>query len=191
MSLAAPNITVSFFDHAVSIERSPLSPTQRRRFGNRLKRLHAYLGELKPRHYDHDSLVSELDTKAPCGSIACAFGHAVVSGKFKGIHTVAEVRRGVKPDEKGRVHDYNLTYKVIDKPGLKQFLKAEGLKLDEGSSIDNFGTTADAYFGPGAWAAIFDTKGYQWHGRGRATKTNVRKRIAQVAAKAYGVKVAK
>lgn len=195
MSLIAPNITVANdYDNDsknVTIERSPLPYNDRRRFGSRLKRLHAHLGTLKPSQYNHDSLVDALNPKAPaCGSIACAFGHAVISEKFKGLHTTVTLKPNAVIDSKGRVSDDDLKFKVIDQPGLKRYLKAAGLKVCENSDLDDFSTAADAYFGPGAWNAIFDTEAYPWSGKGAATKAVVRKRIKDMAEKAYGVKVA-
>lgn len=197
MRLAAPNITIIDGRHT-KVTRSDLSYNDRRRFGNRLKRLYNYLGTLKPSQYNHDSLVTSLTPKAPaCGTIACAFGHAVASGQFKGLPMTAHVRRGAKPDEKGLFDESDISFKV-QKAAVRselKVLKGRGAKQDCDSfyhdmSRVNSETAADTYFGPGAWANIFDIDAYPWFGNGRATKAVVMRRIKTIAEKAYGVNVA-
>jgi hypothetical protein len=193
MRLAAPNITL-VDGRVTKVTRSALPYNDRRRFGNRLRRLYAYLGGLKPSQYNHDSLVSGLAPKAPaCGTIACAFGHAVTSGKFKDIPMAYSLRRGAKPDAKGMFDETDINYRV-QKSAVRQEVKARGLKPDtegfyHGMNSINSETAADAYFGPGAWANIFDIDAYPWSGNGKATKAVVMRRIKDIAEKAYGVKV--
>lgn len=61
--------------------------TQPRTFAKRLDTLHALIKGLKPRQYNHASFVESGTLSPPntCGTVGCALGHAVVSGKFKNL----------------------------------------------------------------------------------------------------------
>lgn len=61
--------------------------TTKRTFANRLDTLHTLLKGLKPSQYDHSIYISAATLSPPntCGTVGCALGHAVVSGKFKNL----------------------------------------------------------------------------------------------------------
>ena len=199
MRLVAPNIRV-FSGLIESVTLSSLPAIERRRFGKRLVKLHKYLGSLKPAQYNHGSLVTTLGpTPTACGTVACAFGHAVLSGEFKDIPVTASVKRGVKPDADGKFEDNDITFKAlkglvrseINRLGVPVEVNASGLYTD-GAGIDTK-TAADVYFGPGAWKYIFDVDAYPWHNGyfndNRTSKAIVMRRIRAIAKNAYGVEV--
>lgn len=191
MGLSNSNLVQDYDNNGrktLTVTRSTLPYEQRRRFGNRLRRLHAYLGTLKPQQYDHDALVTDLPSeKAPsCGTVACAFGHAVTSGKFKDIPATAYVPRNVKPDAKGLYHENDIHYKVL-KASVTAHLKANG--IDREGHYPNMELAADSYFGPGAWDNIFDICAFSYCGSGGKVLKTVRQRIKTIAEKHYGVKV--
>lgn len=189
MGIFASNATVIFDGYSsranVQITKSPLPYNDRRRFGNRLKRLYAYLGTLRAENYNHSTLAERINVKHPCGSVACAFGHAVISEKFKGLQARYRIYGDAKTDANGAVCDYNFEFDVISESAIREAVQAIGCTLenDEG---DTMSAAADAYFGPGAWEVIFDEGAYVWDS---ATKRAVMNRIAKLAEKAYGVKV--
>ena len=59
----------------------------KRTIANRLKTLHSLLKGLKPRQYDHSIYYINTARSNPktCGTVGCALGHAVTSGKFRNL----------------------------------------------------------------------------------------------------------
>lgn len=152
-----------------------LTAEQRLMFGQRLERLHNYLKKVK--HYQHESLVEEANTKHPCQSTACAFGHAVVSGLFPEIK--ARFRWSKKQIEadgtvSGTVMDFKTLYGQLRK--MEQF----------DYSVTDMEAAADEFFGPGVWNVIFEYDAYGRHGVHNVTKATVLKRIRNVAEKGFG-----
>lgn len=188
MPLLAPNIDTT--GPFIKVSRSPLDYNSRRRYGNRLKRLHKVLGEIKPKNYNHSNLVTRLAAKPEpeqCGSVACAYGHAVVSGKFKGLLTKAVISKNAKPDENGFIYTGSIDYRLTSKVALREAIAKTGSQMYSFDSENDADVQADAYFGPGTWDSIFETNAYNKYS-GYVTLFEVRKRIKLVAEKAYGIK---
>lgn len=111
------------------------SPRDKRTYGTRLLKLRDYLKSRSDGKYNHLNLVSRCNASHPCQSVACAFGHAVISGKFHGL-------RHLKLDSRDIVR--------------------RGRNLDSWGKFINTEAEADAFFGPSTWDAIFGT--WSWFG---------------------------
>lgn len=186
--LNAPNIVTHSWNGTFRVEQSPLPYNDRRRFGARLKRLYQHLKSLPKDRYDHRVLVKSFDAepKTPkCGSVACAFGHAVVSGKFKGLGMTVRPKARAKLID-GKYREDDLVYKVLG-PQVRAAIKELGVFRDRGGAV-GAKEAADVYFGPGSWRAIFE---YDALGHFEPTKAEVMARIAVIAKGAYGVDVKK
>lgn len=189
--LHAPNIQNDKWYGTIKVEKSPLPYNDRRRFGSRLKRLHQLLKSLPPSRYDHRLLVSKYapveEKKPACGSVACAFGHAAVSGQFKDLPVLVRPKVRAKPYSDGSFNNDDLVYKV-DHKAIRDEIKRRGFaKIAGGVGMKS---AADIYFGPGSWNAIFEFDAVGSAGVD-ITKTMVMNRIKLVAKNAYGVDVAK
>ena len=182
--------------------RAPYDYNTRRRFGRRLAALHRYLSTIPSSHYNHSSLAESYDKANPCGSVACAFGHAVVSGKFPNILAKFKVDSYKNFDGDTEV---DITFSTKNAPKIYRSLRdvlgsVEKLNVAYAHSTynsalsvrditDDVEFSADEYFGPGAWATIFNGDSYGNAWQVKVTKAVVLKRIAKVAKNCYGVDV--
>ena len=152
---------------------SNLTPQKRRTFANRLLRLRDYLKTVKDSKYDHCSLVEGVDKKHPCGTTACAMGHAVVSGKFPKLNARL---RGGSFETHCDVNVFITPEDVVDNKTGKEF---------------NAAIRANKYFGPKSWREIFDDGGQYRHSNGdiiwNVTRKNVIARMTQFVKERYGV----
>lgn len=197
MSFNHLNVTPSGILNAT---RAPFDYNTRRRFGRRLLALHTYLSAVPSSHYKHQHLASKVVKDQPCGAVACAFGHAVVSGKFPNILATYKAKfddKGIAVVESAWVPEVSVTFKTKkDRTILTRLKKLLGdnirdydfYALDLDDIKDDMRFPADEYFGPGAWDTIFDLDAYGFD-RKAINKAKVMKRIADVAEKVYGVKL--
>jgi hypothetical protein len=165
-----------------------LSARQRKTFGNRLLKLAAYLSKLPSKNYNHAYLVETIHAKKPaCGAVACAFGHAVISGQFKDINVRAKFKFNPE-DNICEMYRDEIDFEVKNVKKLAERLNAldrEKIYKPEYISEDNMENPADVYFGPGTWDAVFDECAYTI---GYPKKSVVVNRIRKLADKCYGVK---
>lgn len=147
---------------------SNLTPQQRRTFANRLLRLRDYLKTVKDSKYEHECLVSGVDPKHPCGTSACAMGHAVVSGKFPAM--------GLRVQGGFAGYDVSRGF-YVDPDIIVSVRNGKAVKVNY---------HANKHFGPKAWQQIFDAgDNYDWEKQ--VTRTTVINRITQFVKERYGV----
>lgn len=133
--------------------------TQPSTYGKRLLKLRDHLKTLKPEQYRHVLYVTSYDGH-PCGTVACAFGHAVASRIFHGLRHLA------------------ITHGKAEK-GVCPYLFKKTKYGDRDISVRN---EAENFFGPGAIDLIFGLSAY---GNVRQpVLTDVIKRIEVVVASA-------
>lgn len=113
-------------------KRSDLPAAERAVFRERLLKLAGYLRKLPKGRYNHSNFITSMN---PCGTVACAFGHAVDSKLFPDI--------GLFPDINHSSGHWELV----------------SLDAKEGWRTENY---AD-YFGPRAYADAFSTYAYGHH----------------------------
>lgn len=115
---------------------------QNQRYAERLTKLRDYIAALPANRYNHDELVETLG-KEPCGTVACAFGHAIANKNtlFPGLRPIkVSVSYPDQPWEEQGVH-----YNFPDLPNDK-YADAE--------------EWANYYFGPGSWSNVFSLTPY-------------------------------
>jgi hypothetical protein len=140
--------------------RSKLAAKDQRRYANRLLQLMDYLKRIKPERYRHDCLVDveryRSDGGVPknsCGTVACAFGHAVISGKFP--HMGLTIRAWhPNPKVNRKDHNYRGSEDIVS------------MKTNSGKHLSSE-KEANKFFGPGSWEHIFDSHSDNYPGYGR------------------------
>lgn len=133
---------------------------QNQRYAARLRKLANYVESLPAEQYNHNQLVKKLG-KEPCGTVACAFGHAIASKQFPGL----------KVSVKYNSHQ-EVTYTFDDIPDYTGASGASGAY-----------EWAEHYFGHGTWYGIFDTSPYEWYSKGSTVRSHVIKNLRKFAKK--------
>lgn len=181
---------------------SPLTAALNRKFGNRLVKLHALLSAMPASQYRHVSLVTKVVSVGPtpppvhaCGSVACAFGHAVISGKFRDIPVLVDwgdsdgdgIYDNVSFGGKDNRASGNALLDMLGDHAADMYpdYTYDGDVIIAQVEYDNIEIAADSYFGPGAWEGIFGTN----YTSPNPAKRTVLGRIKNIAEKCYGVSV--
>jgi len=129
------------------IEHKNLTPARKRTFVRRLLKLRDILIDAPPENYDHSVITEKRD----CGTAACAVGHAVVHHKqFPGLPVYFDG------------DDWNLEYTAYPDWMAELYRDQFAQWYKEHEEFEDLSTysSSDTYFGPFAWAYIFDTNAY-------------------------------
>lgn len=114
------------------------------RYAARLRKLANYLAQVPDSQYDHSDYIESGDVSS-CNTVGCAMGHAVASGKFKGL--------GITYNGPGLSSVKTFTFKPV-----------KGVPIPERSfesyAYAGFRAWAEHYFGPSTYFNIFDIEPY-------------------------------